>query len=189
MCDEPPLREAKRRRNSVRISGRRESPHASTRKAITLARMQRAGALRSGDTLSFRYRDCVYYARISAEQSSIWWAATGAHYASPTSWALDCMDAYWSAHPAQQRVRTNPSGYERVRCVRSNCSLQTLRNRLLAAASDSADSGATDDTTDDSTVDMTFDTVAAASREAPPPPPPRSGLEACLRRAGIFTGV
>ena len=143
---------------------RRESPHASIRKAVTLAQLMRARALRTGDVLTFRYRTCVYYARMAsdacicsprplARRRTHDTASSSSHYNNPTAWALDCMDAYWSAHGTEPRQRTNPSGYERVRCVRTGASLQSMRNDFM---------------------------------QAPPPPPPRiatGALEACIGRA------
>ncbi len=121
---------------ATRVPRRTVGARAAARYGLGLAELMRAGLLVAGDALSFAYGGRVHTAALTAD-ARIACAAGDSNtttYSAPTHWALACVDAYWRAAHAGTRPTTNPSGYTRVRSVRHGCTLNALRDRLLAAA-------------------------------------------------------
>lgn len=126
---------------------RTESAHASARRSVSLVNLKMADLLHTGDALFMVYRGRSYRASVardgciedreepeSPHRSHVTArTADGAcHYARPSNWTLDCV----ARHCANETevVKTNPSGFERVRVERpdgTSAALQELRDAYM----------------------------------------------------------
>lgn len=127
---------------------RTESEYAAQRKIIRLPELKCVDLIKTGDLFEFVYRGVSYKAKLTCESelqpvlplSQMTRATKTAQntliYQMPSNFTLDCVDSYWydnnkQADDAAKTCKTNPSGYERVRHVTLNKSLNDLRDEYM----------------------------------------------------------
>ncbi len=121
-----------------------ESEYATRRKNIRLSDLKLVDLLHTGDALRFVYQKTTYDASITRE--SYLCAATSpsdecafkcvdgrSFYRSPTNFTLDCVAHYLHEKKpdSENECHTNPSGWERIRHVRTDRSLNEVRDEYM----------------------------------------------------------
>lgn len=121
---------------------RRESDHAAARKAVDVATLLHVKLLAADDALVFSYNGRDFAARVAASGcivAPVHAAHTRANstrdgeswYKLPSHFTNDCVAAYWADVGTPGACRTNPSGYERVVHVRTQRTLNSLRDECM----------------------------------------------------------
>jgi len=126
---------------------RKESEYAAQRKLVRLPELKLVDLVRTGDKLEFVYRGKKFEAAVTKEgfmKATTRMSETkraspgegeegGPVYQRPSNFTLDCVESYWRDKntTAEEACRTNPSGYERVRHVQLNKSLNELRDEYM----------------------------------------------------------
>jgi hypothetical protein len=121
------------------MTSRRESGYAGDRKHVRLVELKLVDLLRTNDALEFTYKERTFKAvvsrdgRICAERHprharAIEQDEAYSYYAMPSNFTNDCVAVYWNGSDA---CKTNPSGYERVKHVRSDKTLNELRDEYM----------------------------------------------------------
>lgn len=157
-----------------RMSARRESSHASARKVIGLASLKLVDLLLTNDELYFTYNQRKFLARVTIDgfiATSTHTTHTRAarvvngesHYRMPSHFTNDCVAVYWSENVRDTECHTNPSGYARVYHVRTNRTLNDLRDEYMRMYPGDAEES------DDSS--LRPDLSGKRARTAEPPPP------------------
>lgn len=122
-------------------TSRQISKHARARAKVRLVDLIRAGLLHAGDELVFTYRD-TNFSGLVTKAGSIATARHAKHtrggpastdevsvYDWPTNFAADCVSVVLQD---DEKCKTNPSGFSRVRCKKTRRSLNELRSVYLS---------------------------------------------------------
>jgi len=124
---------------------RRESSHANQRKQIRLIELKSVDLVATDDALQFVYKDRVFSATVSksghiaAEHKSVhkpfYIVDNVSYYQRPSNFTNDCVSVYWDELIDSSVVRTdchtNPSGYERIKHIKSGKTLNQLRDEYM----------------------------------------------------------
>ena len=124
---------------------RKESTFASDRKQIHIVDLKVVDLLATGDELEFVYKGVRFVATVTVHgyigtprhaQHTLasFTDATTSYYHMPTNFTNDCVSVYWCEHAdahARNECHTNPSGYERVKHVKTARSLNELRDAYM----------------------------------------------------------
>lgn len=161
------------------------------RKRVRLVHLKLVDFIRTNDELVFVYKGRTFSATMTRDG----YIATRYHaahrhanrthdglsmYVLPSNFTNDCVRAYFADTPTETPSRTNPSGYERVRHVRTNKTLNELRDAYIDEFGGVDDDSSASAPTDDIAVDVPSDVMAQVHDRAAARSPAASSTAASL---------